>query len=386
MKTPIRRTPRTQHPAKSEGGSNRSRRHAADPLEALQARADASPPVRQLLVLQRQQSLVLQAAEGDTDAAAPAPPVAVMISVEDGKIGSFYFDDGRIRGTHEEGPADERGKHALTERYHIDLAGARNDYDLAVAQGRHARQSFNEWVSDELWNGDPGWKMGEIPVPSEMPTGPAPANSALFENFGDKEAELVGHHPSRGAAEKRMLPAADVKVLETAIELSAADTTASRKNRTFYAELLEKTPALAAEMRMPEEIDAETAEKALNTAQEQNAKLNQLISQNWANRPYELLHAVTDIRAHRRRVIKTVGTAETALAGTRDQAYRSDLPVGVGLHVRAKNAVARAEAACVLLDVLQGTVTANVANFFQTNAQVIKAAEDVVMNPDLGYD
>lgn len=354
------------------------RTRADDALAALQQRADHSQPVRQLQALQRQQAPVLQAANGDTDTETELPAnVPVMVSVENGKIGSIYFDDGRIRGTHLDGPADERGNHALIERYNIDMRRAHRSYSAAVKAGTHKKLKFDEWISVQLWNRDPTWVIKELPAPADMEEGPADRNATLFENFGNSDGNYAGYHPSRGAGEKKMLLRSDVDSLEKAAEAAAAVDETAKKNRAFYVELMTNAPELAPQMRMPEEIDAETAEEALTYAQKEYEKIEYWTEQDWSTGPYDDLFVLSHkLREYRQRIVDAGDDARGALAYTRDHDYRSKLTIKVGYEVRAKHATARALAASNALDALQPVASKTVADFFRTYADAIKVAED----------
>ncbi|WP_299680427.1 hypothetical protein [uncultured Roseobacter sp.] len=379
MKAPISRT-------LSATGANRrhirgtaQRRRADDALVALQQRADNSRQVRQLQALQRQRAPVLQAANGGTDTEAELPAnVPVMISIENGKIGSVYFDDGRIRGTHLDGPADERGDHDLIQRYNIDMRRAYRAYSAAVTARTHKKLTFEEWISVQLWTDEPTWVIEELPAPADMTEGPADRNATLFENFGNSDADYAGYHPSRGAGEKKMLSQSDVDSLEHAAEAAAAVTETAGKNRAFYVELMENAPQLATEMRMPEEIDAETAEEALRRARKEYDRILYWTKQDWSTGPFDDLFVLShELRIYRQRIVDAGDDAREALAYTRDHDYRSELTVKVAYEVRAKHATARALAACDALDALQPLAGSAVANFFRDYAEAIETAKDV---------
>ncbi|MGC3938332.1 hypothetical protein ACOTTU_11070 [Roseobacter sp. EG26] len=316
-----------------------SRAPASGTLAALQLTADQSPAVSALQTLQRRASAVIQREGEDLPA-----PVPAILSMDGDKIGSVYFDDGRIRTTHVAGPEDERGGHGMIERYNIDIALAEATHAAEVKAGTHdGLDDFNEWASVRLWNSDTHpWVIAKLPNAEDMVAGPAPAGTILFENFGSADGAYEGYHPSRGAAVKEMMAPSDIAALEVAIA-AVGDGNASKKNRDFFKKLLEESPELAARMRLPEEIDAQEAEWCHEDAQEGVRVLDIVLGIDATTiSPDEDADNVGYARRASQAVVNAGVEATVAVTHARDKSYRSDIQAAAGIEIRAANAAARA--------------------------------------------
>lgn len=369
--------------------ARRTRRAASagDPQGALQRIADASPVQRRLAQLQQQAGAVFQRV-GDEDEVAPAPdPVPVILSMDGAMIGSVYFETGRIRATHPSGPADERGEHEYIERFNIDMALAEEAYELAVEAEEHEGLPLNHWISDKLWDSaDQPWVLEQIGRAEDMEEGPAPANATLFENFGEFTGEednvnLAGHHPSRGAAIKEMMPTSDVRALETAVE-QAKKGTGTEKNRAFYVSLLKNAPQLALRVRMPEEIAAEDAEYYAEYALESEGELAKIVGVDTSE--YEsaaLKPHVTRFNKKRKQLKNLIGLCRQAAGDAEDVAYRADFKLRASIQARAINAGVRARSALERIALLETRLETLVGEMVRKSGGKIKKPARVVADP-----
>ncbi|MGZ2256282.1 hypothetical protein [Roseobacter sp. A03A-229] len=335
MKSPRPRPRRPRHPtAREDTGPRRVAPDAS--LGALQAKAQDSTPVRQLHALQRKAAGVVQrevVKSGAPDWAqkdyvdkvgktgtvdtSPGPrmpdygpnetpswqkndptgvpkwakdeykahsKVTLIASVKDGKIGSIYFANGRIRTTHGDGPELERDEPTEnTRRFNLDqekafdlfLTRNRGIYELFYAQtdtslSKEQReevaammlyQQYSQWLAvylklaplDQL----PDW-VTEVTGPDDaFDTSAAnpPDNITLFEIFTKvSNGKVQSWHPSRGIAAKFETNKQVVSVLMAALKHIDGVTDINQRNTMFYAFIKSRLPDFAKQIRKPDEV------------------------------------------------------------------------------------------------------------------------------------
>ncbi|MFK7764049.1 MAG: hypothetical protein AB8B62_12355 [Roseobacter sp.] len=210
--------------------------------------------------------------------------VTLMASVKDGKIGSIYFNNGRIRTTHAGGPTKSLHHAGIrNQKFNLDYDAAwrlflqknRGIYAIFYeltnpAQTPKERQSetyrylfkqCDEWLSvflnltpvDQL----PAWVtpvMGPDDAFDTAATDP-PDDITLFEVFTTVSNGKVDHwHPSRGIAAKFETNKQVVSVLKTALAHIKDITDTGQRNRAFYEFISRRIPSLADQIRHPDEI------------------------------------------------------------------------------------------------------------------------------------
>lgn len=184
----------------------------------------------------------------------------------DGKIGSIYFPDGRIRTTHKEGPTREDHAQQVTLQFNV------ND-DEAVKEFRakypHLQREKKFWDYYDQWLATvrlkdctaanlPAWaQLVSQPEDAHQPAqGPVPKGQTLFEIFKNINGQVETWHPSRGVAAQFDTDKQTLSVLEAALrhldDQGLKD--AKARNRAFYDFVIRRLPGAAAWMRRPEEV------------------------------------------------------------------------------------------------------------------------------------
>jgi hypothetical protein len=255
----------------------------ASPAARIQrSTAPAPPPVLRSAPRRIQRDGVAEWAKEEYRREAPRTLIA---SVADGKIGSVYFDDGRIRTTHRSGP-EESGGRAVTLQFNIDQSAARQAFNTANPgiKGRIERElatreapgsdAFDKAVSKRYWREFRRWTAHTLDGtdPDALPawaqavegpgtahdrsTGAAPKNIRLFEIFKDINGRVEGWHPSRGVAARFETNKQVVSVLRAAIQhLEQNNVTGAReRNEAFYDFIAHRLPDFVADIRRPAEI------------------------------------------------------------------------------------------------------------------------------------
>lgn len=207
----------------------------------------------------------------------------LIASIKDGKIGSVYFLDGRIRTTHGHGPElDIDDPRQTSVRYNLDMNVARRIFANAnpglftrlkkttpwrlkkrVREERAYKlydKAFKRWLSRALLN-TPNDALPMWVVPVTRPdeafdlTGAPPANLTLFEVFKKvSNGRVMGWHPSRGIAAKFETNKQVVSVLKAALAHIEGVDNVNQRNARFYDFILHRIPDLAAKIRRPDEI------------------------------------------------------------------------------------------------------------------------------------
>ncbi|WP_298844925.1 hypothetical protein [uncultured Roseobacter sp.] len=267
----------------------------------------------------------------------------MIVSMEGGKIGSIYFGDGRIRTTHGRGPEDDRGKQRNIHRFNIDREAAAEDFKRDRKAKKTARKKLNWYIRDRLEAGTPDWaRDGEVTDPASAPEN-APGGRKLLEYYDvdpvNEEDSGRRVHPSRGAAVKITRDTSDIASIKAAVALVDEDATASANNRTFFRKLLDDRAAMRAEIRMPEEVDAETAEKALKQLKRSAGIVRKaLIWDLRGESDEEFDRLTTYIQTAAESGREAMRTLQQAADNARDVSYRAGSPPEVKLEIRARNA------------------------------------------------
>jgi hypothetical protein len=179
----------------------------------------------------------------------------------DGKIGSVYFSDGRIRTTHGAGPEKEGHSGHTTVQFNINekaaLEAFKKDKPKLYAS-EDMWSHFDEWLADKLENVNvksaPSWAK-VIVIPEKAKSKPSD-NIKLFEIFKDINGKVEGWHPSRGTAVKFATDKQTVSVLEAAIkhinQQGLKDP--GERNVAFYAFVKSRLPSFVQYMREPKDV------------------------------------------------------------------------------------------------------------------------------------
>ncbi|WP_375230001.1 hypothetical protein [Roseobacter sp. S98] len=263
--------------------------------------------------------------------------------MDGGKIGSIYFDDGRIRTTHGSGPEDDRGKQRNIRRFNIDREGAEEDFKRAKAAKTTRQTKLNWFIREQLEAGTPDWAQGgEVTDPASAPAN-APADRKLMEYYevDPVSAKDSGRrvHPSRGAAVQITRDKSEIDSIKAAVALIDEDATASANNRTFFRKLLDDGAAMRAEVRMPEEVDAGTAEKAVKQLKRCAKIIKRALIWDLSGDTQEKFDELTTYIQKTADVGReAMRTLQQAADNARDVSYRAGLSPEVKLEIRARNA------------------------------------------------
>lgn len=184
----------------------------------------------------------------------------------DGKIGSIYFPDGRIRTTHAQGPTREDHAQQVTLQFNVNDDEAVKEFR---AQYPHLQQHKNFWDYYDQWLATirlkdctaanlPAWaQLVSKPEDAHQPSqGPVPQGQSLFEIFKNINGQVENWHPSRGMAAQFDTDQQTVSVLEAALRHLADKgiQDAKARNRAFYDFVIRRLPGAASWMRRPEEV------------------------------------------------------------------------------------------------------------------------------------
>ncbi|TVQ38043.1 MAG: hypothetical protein EA356_03410 [Geminicoccaceae bacterium] len=259
--------------------------------DALQAAADESPRVRAAASWQALATSAVQRqvdtspspylpayAEGETPAwqdeqgvpdwakegyRSEARRTLICSMTPDGKIGSVYFPEGRIRTTHAAGPAKEGHSHHITLQFNLDEPAAIAVFEKNVLKRPIGSETdwslFDRWLVRSL----EGAKPAQLPTWATLVEGPETAHEGrppdelkLFEIFKKVGGAIAGWHPSRGAATKFLTDKQTIAVLEAAIahlESNGIEDPKAR-NVAFYDFVVGRLPRLAEVLRQPSEV------------------------------------------------------------------------------------------------------------------------------------
>lgn len=195
--------------------------------------------------------------------------VPVMVSMVGGKIGSIYFEGGRVRTTHGHGPTTSTHNKDRLFQYNIDRDAALQEYIGDGARDRYERDNpdfhpstlFNHWIARRL----KGVNVTDVPTwafPIESLDDALPENDQvddaglkLFEVMVREDGRL-GKHPSRGVGVKSNLrmTKADLFKLKQAGAMFADEDNPRMANQFFYNYVAKSLPQLLPYIRHPSEI------------------------------------------------------------------------------------------------------------------------------------
>ncbi|MCC7361823.1 MAG: hypothetical protein IT317_20235 [Anaerolineales bacterium] len=179
----------------------------------------------------------------------------------DGKIGSVYFSDGRIRTTHGAGPEKEGHGGQTTVQFNVDekaaLAVFKKEYPKLYASD-DMWDHFDQWLVKKLKNVNvksaPSWAK-VIVTPEKAQSKPSD-DVKLFEIFKNINGKVESWHPSRGTAVKFVTDKQTVAVLEAAIKHINQQklTDPNARNVAFYAFVKSRLPSFVQYMREPKDV------------------------------------------------------------------------------------------------------------------------------------
>ena len=216
-----------------------------------------------------------------------------LVSVQDGKIGSFYVDGSRVRTAHREGPGIvneppasrtlrfELDKTRLVEAFRQDkpdlVASIQakadeevrtwglSDIDRQDMVDTKLQSKIKKWAAKLLYHADffrkpmPDWATPE-PGLAELPqmddqerTNP---DRVMFEvSDGLRDGELaLGNHMSRGVLRQMPMTDRDILAVQTASAQINPDMPPAEANQRFYDTVSTISPGLAELLRKPEEV------------------------------------------------------------------------------------------------------------------------------------
>ena len=186
----------------------------------------------------------------------------LVASVTGGKIGSIYFDTGRIRTTHGAGPAREDHSTDTITQFNVDENQAVRVFQRTQPKlwKKYQWGAFDEWLAKALNKTPvkslPAW-IRKIDGPGDADVLDPTRDSGLklFEIF-TRMGRVVGWHPSRGAAVRFETHKQAVSVLNAAIDKAdAAGGDARARNEVFYSFVQSRLPEFVAYLRRPDEVD-----------------------------------------------------------------------------------------------------------------------------------
>lgn len=273
-------------PPAAEGARFRRRLDAADPVDPpaarnVRPRRNALAPTsafQQGVFAEAAAALPMPPGRAAPAVAAPPPPnVDLVASISDNRIGSVYFDEGRMRTTHFAGPqisgsppagilrfninVNQSWEHFMQARPDImDWAAVAVDPDLPadmreVALSEYVLDSREFWMAQTLRRNAP---LPEWAQPVTTPDSVEPASDispddgrVLFEIYQAAPGEAVRWHTSRGVAARISLPPQTIAALNEAFSLIDGVTDVAERNRLFYDYLGTHAPDFARMIRRP---------------------------------------------------------------------------------------------------------------------------------------
>jgi hypothetical protein len=202
-----------------------------------------------------------------------APRTLICSMTSDGKIGSIYFDDGRIRTVHASGPEEsvdtslDRWQFNIDSKkaaqvYH-DQVGKRMPYTTTTEKKDYWR-GYNRWLVAMLAKGTegsfPDWvSVVEGPETAlDVSEGPPSKDLQLVEIFFNINGRVEKWHPSRGAAVKFETNQQVISVLKAALKHIEDEglVDPDERNQAFYDFLKSRLPNLETDLnvRSPDEL------------------------------------------------------------------------------------------------------------------------------------
>lgn len=189
----------------------------------------------------------------------------LVCSVDNGKIGSVYFDDDtRIRTVHGSGPVKGGQPDKITAQFNIDWAKAKVSFAMLFptpSRNRKTRdRQFKRWLSNYLTNTPvdslPPWIKPVDGPDTAMPMDETNdrGDTKLFEVFTNINGQVEGWHPSRGVAAKFATNKQVISVLNAALVHISTIQGAKPRNVAFYKFVAERLPDFIGYIRKPEEV------------------------------------------------------------------------------------------------------------------------------------
>lgn len=255
----------------------RQRRDGTQPVAEAQARIFAEAAAHQ--VSGAGPSRAPAAAARQVPQAPPSSPqVNHLVSIQDGRVGSVYFDDSRVRLIHSRGPRKSQQRPPQhIERFNIDNAIAgraflasghpslRQVFALATpgqtfnAQSDAIKDAFfaarDRWLGETLHAATdlPFWAQ-RVQAPEDVqPASQVPANSRLvmFEIYADANGDIDTTHVSRGEGAQMPLGASALNAIEAGLRAIEGVTDPNLRNQLLYATLQDHAPDFANQVRTP---------------------------------------------------------------------------------------------------------------------------------------
>lgn len=184
----------------------------------------------------------------------------------DGKIGSVYFEDSRIRTTHAEGPVLEYHDENWTRLQFNIIESEASVQFSAQNPGKDSATHFADFTSFLTQNlincnadNAPQWAtlVGSVDDALDLKEGPMSDDQKLFEIFKTAKGNSAAKHLSRGGAVKLAVDSNVVQVLKDAINhvIYMQFKTYDEDNEAFYNYIAEHAPDFAKKLRKHDEID-----------------------------------------------------------------------------------------------------------------------------------
>ena len=179
----------------------------------------------------------------------------------DGKIGSVYFGDGRIRTTHGAGPEKEGHGGQTTVQFNIDEQAALEVFKKdkpKLYDSEEMWSHFDEWLVDKLENVNvksaPSW--AKVIVTANTAKSKPSENVKHFEIFKGINGKVESWHPSRGTGVRFKTDKQTVSVLEAAIKHINQQklTDPNERNVAFYAFVKSRLPSFVQYLREPKDV------------------------------------------------------------------------------------------------------------------------------------
>ena len=178
----------------------------------------------------------------------------------DRKIGSVYFEEGRIRTTHVSGPAKEEHGGSDTLQFNIDqkkgIKAYKDDTGKKPTTARELYSWMSRFLKDKTPDDMPDWAT-PFEGPQDVPNvgkGAPPGNLKLFEIFVSVSGQVEGWHPSRGVAVQFETDKQVISVLQAGIEAIKDIKQAKPRNEAFYKFVEKRLPNFIQYIRKPDQV------------------------------------------------------------------------------------------------------------------------------------
>ena len=208
----------------------------------------------------------------------------LIASVANGKIGSVYFEQGRIRTTHSHGPEEELHSGTNRLQFNIDIKAAEAEFERShpnieadirdQIDDSLSRKQKNRLFSKLYYRACDGWiarRLNNLAVDSlpswatrvsgpekaiDLSKGAPSSDTILFEVFVSVSGEVQSWHPSRGVAAKFSTNKQVVSVLKAALKKLEDEniTQPGARNVAFYKFIRSRLPGFVSKIRPPSEV------------------------------------------------------------------------------------------------------------------------------------